>query len=100
MADLRNTTNEFRSTWEREVDFEEETKAFTNLDDEPVPREEPRPVGSETLALPEIKPVDNDQLEQIRENGTELVPAGPEGQSGSPESNAADNSLSDKKSWL
>lgn len=28
MADLRSTTNEFRSTWEREVDFEEEAAAI------------------------------------------------------------------------
>ena len=28
MADLRNTAGEFRSTWEREVDLENEVKAF------------------------------------------------------------------------
>ncbi len=100
MADLRNTTNEFKSTWEREVDFEDETKAFTNLDDEPVPREEPNPDSAETLALPEIKPVDNDQFEHIRENGTELVPAISEGGSEDVASSETENSLSDKKAWL
>ena len=28
MADFRSTTNEFKETWEREVNFDEEAKAF------------------------------------------------------------------------
>jgi len=46
MSELRGTANEFKQTWEREVDFEEETKALKidNLlseedDVKPVPRE-------------------------------------------------------------
>src|SRR5438552_2593097 len=39
MNDFKSTTNEFKETWEREVNFDEETKAF-HADDEPpaVPR--------------------------------------------------------------
>ena len=29
MADLRSTTNEFKETWQREVDFDEEKKALS-----------------------------------------------------------------------
>jgi len=35
-AEFRNTTNEFKQTWEREVNFEEETKAF-KIDDDDLP---------------------------------------------------------------
>lgn len=35
MADFRRTTQEFKSTWEREVDFEEEKKVLKETFDEP-----------------------------------------------------------------
>ena len=38
-SEFRNTTNEFKSTWEREVNFEEEAKAFRLEDEEPKPVE-------------------------------------------------------------
>ena len=36
MAEFRGTANEFKQTWEKEVNFEEEAKALSlgNLDDE------------------------------------------------------------------
>jgi len=37
MNDFRSTTNEFKATWEREVNFDEETKAFRDDDEVPVP---------------------------------------------------------------
>ena len=41
MAEFRVTTNEFKETWQREVNFEEEAKALdlNNLEAEPVARE-------------------------------------------------------------
>lgn len=102
LADLRNTTNEFKSTWEREVDFETEEKAWRTGDTgaAPVPRAEPQLNEPDGLALPEIKPVDNDQFEEARENGNEPVPVIAEPASENGPSNEPETSLSDKKSWL
>ena len=36
MSDFRNTTNEFKSTWEREVNFEEEQQMIRSGDVAPV----------------------------------------------------------------
>ena len=52
MADLRGTANEFKNTWEREVDFEEETKAL-RLD--VIEEEAAEPVARENTILPEIE---------------------------------------------
>ena len=41
MADFRNTTNEFKSTWQREVDFDEEARALRTGE---LPESEPAPV--------------------------------------------------------
>jgi Tat protein translocase TatB subunit len=60
MAEFRGTANEFKSTWEREASFEEESKAF-DLD-----RIEAE-AGSETVergavVLPSITAIDAEQL--------------------------------------
>src|SRR5215213_9701861 len=65
MADFRNTTNEFKSTWEREVDFDEEVRAIRTGDlneSKPatVPRVEPAYEETNTIAPPEIKPIQSD----------------------------------------
>lgn len=60
MADFRNTTNEFKQTWEREVNFDEEAKALkdlTNLDADTEPRVSPSHESS-VAALPEVKEID------------------------------------------
>jgi len=68
MADFRNTTNEFKSTWEREVNFEEETQAFRSGDfPTGYAAREPEsiPVGatnSDSLAVPTITPVQPDMF--------------------------------------
>lgn len=61
MADFRNTTNEFKATWQREVDFEDEIRAIRTGDiaetgPSAIPREEPTRELVETIAAPEIKP--------------------------------------------
>lgn len=95
MADFRSTTNEFKSTWEREVSFEEETEALRTgelpaTETAPIPRS--NGIGdsnTNTIALPEIKPVQPDMFNTpLAENET-IEPA----------ENGLDD-ISDKKNWL
>lgn len=63
MADFRATTNEFKETWEREVNFEEETKALRiqDIENEVVERQK----ANEHLlspAEPEIREVAADEI--------------------------------------
>lgn len=71
MADFRNTTNEFKSTWEREVNFEDEEKALRLGEiekevEQPVPRvntilnTEPK----DEIEAPEIKEIDASGFEK------------------------------------
>jgi sec-independent protein translocase protein TatB len=61
MSDFRSTTSEFKETWQREVNFEEEVKAF-RIEDDVNPSV---PIGSiiaspepADVATPEIKEID------------------------------------------
>ncbi len=100
MADFRNTTNEFKSTWEREVDFEEEVSALRTGDlPEPVPRLDPVRESTNSIAPPDIRPVQTDlfsgvHAEAVAENESAV----------NPESEAdpktTDEELSDKRNWL
>jgi len=63
MADFRKTTQDFKSTWEKEVDFEEEKKIFQQtLEDSerPIPQiksiDSP-PNLSDKVATPEIREI-------------------------------------------
>lgn len=63
MADFRRTTQDFKSTWEKEVDFEEEKKALMNTFDEPektisntIPNEQSVHFPEATIT-PEIKEI-------------------------------------------
>ena len=95
MSEFRGTANEFKETWQREVDFEEEKKAFDidDIENEPVPRAN-TVAGSETAAeAPAIKPVDPARLEELKaaqENPQEIKVE--------PPPPAADES--DKQNWL
>ena len=89
MAEFRNATNEFKETWQREVDLEEEAEALRTGDlAEPVPREktimapESRPLGS-----PEIRTIDKEEFDRLAPAEAESKPPEP-----------AD--LSDKRNWL
>ena len=95
MADFRNTTNEFKSTWEREVTFEEEVQALRSGDlptteMAPVPRS--NSIGdteTNTIAAPQITPVQPDMFSPPPvANGT-IEPT---------EDSVGD--VSDKKNWL
>ncbi len=107
MADLRNTTTEFKSTWEREVDFEEETKALQldSIDEEaerPVPRE--NSIGSITdgPVAPEIKTIDKESFENAvaRSDADEPEPAAVFVTDDGDEEKDQPDTLSDKRTWL
>lgn len=98
LADFRNTTNEFKATWQREVDFEEEAQAIRTGDlpaatPEPVPRENSilDPEVPESLAAPEIKQIDKERFDELAPAEKTEEPAKPA---------TAGNELSDKRSWL
>jgi sec-independent protein translocase protein TatB len=94
MAEFRSTTNEFKETWQREVNFEEEAKAL-NLDEiesQPIAREMPSTVNniSEPEA-PAIREVDASAFDNL-----------PKPDEGKPEPTAAEPAadLNDKANWL
>ncbi|MGQ0540764.1 MAG: Sec-independent protein translocase protein TatB [Blastocatellia bacterium] len=98
MADFRNTTNEFKSTWEREVDFEEETKALRL---EEIEKEAELPAAIENsilgpdkeneIAVPEIKSISPAEFEKVQIETSEPV--------AEPEEDLP-NQASDKRTWL
>lgn len=96
LADFRNTTNEFKSTWQREVDFEEEVRAIrTGELPEQSPITVPRADHSandeaKTIAAPSIKPVQTDLF-------ADSLPE-PEPQPNA-ETTSTDDA-SDKRNWL
>ena len=96
MADFRNTTNEFKSTWQREVDFEDEAHALRTgelreSEPLPVPRADSTPAASEnTLAAPEIRAVQSDLFTDLP------VERETENKSDQP----SDDDVSDKRNWL
>ena len=95
MADFRNTTNEFNSTWQREVDFETEAQALRTGD---LPVDPPTPVPSDasgfetenTIAAPTITAAQADLFDDLP---TEPKPEEPE------EPSRVDE-LGDKRNWL
>lgn len=96
MADFRNTTNEFKSTWQREVDFDEEVSALRTgeLRDaapSPVPRSESAAENTNSIAPPSIKPVQSDLFNEVP------VEDKPEAEA---DDTSADDDLSDKRNWL
>lgn len=99
MAEFRGTASEFKETWQREVDFEEEKKAL-DLDSieaeaKPVAREEPASAG-ELPAVPQVTEADPDVIKEriAAAQAVEEVGA-PE-----PEKPEFDSAVNDKRNWL
>lgn len=92
MAEFRTTTNEFKSTWEREVDFSSELEAL-RIDDTaeaPVKRVDPASGNlASPIAQPSIKEVENVDRDQIGAEPTVERPS----------TDIADD-VNDRKSWL
>src|SRR5437868_10466392 len=69
LKDFRSATSDFKETWEREVNFEEEMKAFKIDDSEPAPiaRVNTLPDSAAGItAAPEIKEIDKESFEKLR----------------------------------
>lgn len=105
MAEFRSTASEFRETWEREVDFEEEQKALrldlieeeTSAKPEPVARENTisQPANA---APPEIRQIDKEQFEALKNAANGEIAEVPE--TATPAPLEEPDLLSDKRNWL
>lgn len=105
MADFRSATNEFKQTWEREVNFEEEAKALRDLDSPDKYNDSPYPVARENtivnnelenkapkdIALPEIKAVDPAVFQGLQASQAEPEPT---------EGKQSVVDVNDKRNWL
>ncbi|MEP6786936.1 MAG: Sec-independent protein translocase protein TatB [Acidobacteriota bacterium] len=73
MAEFRGTANEFKQTWQREVNFEEEAKALdiNTLESEPVAGIDASSAEiASAPATPEIKQIDPASFEQLKNAAT------------------------------
>ena len=105
MADFKNTTSEFKSTWEREVNFEHEAKELRATFEEassditkPVPRENSilAPAAEAVIAVPEIRPVEPGLFDHLENAGAEADDQ-PKPQTSVP---ATTPDLNAKENWL
>jgi sec-independent protein translocase protein TatB len=93
MSEFRNTTNEFKQTWEREVNFEQEEEALRTgtLPEKPVARMTSiNDSSDEEIQVPEIREIDKTSFENLKTDATESAV----------ESQPAADDLSDKRNWL
>lgn len=98
MAEFRGTANEFKQTWEREVNFEDEKKSFQleSLEREaekPAARTDPENElpATPNIAPPAIRSVDPAEFDSIHEE--------PAPQTAEPAEDIPDDPL-DKHNWL
>ena len=100
MNEFRGTANEFKETWQREVNFEEEAKMFDikSLDGEPVKRVDSIPVASteNTPSEPAIKEIDPEKFEEL----TAKAVAQKETESSVNNEPQPTDSSNDKQNWL
>lgn len=91
MAEFRGTANEFKQTWQREVDFEEESKALDlkEIEDEAAKRKTIERTAEPTA--PVIKEIDPAEFERQRAE----LPTTEEA-----EAEPASSAVSDKRTWL
>ncbi len=117
MADLRSTSNEFRQTWEKEVDFDEETKAL-RLDsieaesEQTVARKKELTTLDQPVQEPAIREIDKEQFDkasaesrtaEVSENKKIEENCEPEAETWEDDSidqGAIPDMLSDKRNWL
>lgn len=97
MNEFRSTTNDFKETWQREVNFEEEAKAFSidELDAPTVPR------SIEPAVTASIDPIENEPIAPAIKS---IDPAtfNPEAVAAEahPEPEVPEFDENDKKNWL
>lgn len=101
MADFRSTTNEFKETWEREVNFDEEAKAF-RIDDEsptfPVARVSAIDTETKPNELPTPSVTEADPGRFAEAPVADIAASAPAGQE--KVTVTGDDGLNDKKNWL
>jgi sec-independent protein translocase protein TatB len=102
MSDFRNTTQEFKSTWEREVNFEDEEKAlrtaFTEQPESlPIARENSilTPAEEKVASKPEIREIDASRFDPAA-----IDPANNESQAARPDYHTESSELEAKQNWL
>ena len=112
MADLRSTANDFKSTWEKEVDLEEEAKALRidNIldeepEDKPVPRENSILAesgdGTSTIEVPAIKAMNKEEFEALTTVRDEAsVKTNGHHEAAEEAETEEPDLLSDKRNWL
>jgi len=110
MADLRGTANEFKQTWEKEVDLEEETRALRidNLleeaDEKPVPRENKIQAeiktGSTPVEVPAIKAMNKEEFDALAATANEPQSANGHHEPAEETEQEEPDLLSDKRNWL
>ncbi|MFL6468609.1 MAG: Sec-independent protein translocase protein TatB [Pyrinomonadaceae bacterium] len=103
MAEFRTTTQEFKSTWEREVNFEEEAKAFDiDLLEEERADQQTRelttqqPTPENTIGVPEVKQIDKDSFDKLTTENNQSD----SGEASTEETADDADVLSDKRHWL
>ena len=101
MAEFRTTTQEFRSTWEREVNFEEEAKAFdVDILEDEHDKESERSLNNDDqmenlINAPVIREIDRESFETAAEGTSDT------NQSTQDEKVVEEiDVLSDKRTWL
>jgi Tat protein translocase TatB subunit len=92
MSEFRGTANEFKETWAREVNFDEEVKLLDikDIEAEPVAREPLPSAEPPSPAAPEIKDIDPAQFEKLRERAAAAQSS----------ETTTDTQNNDKKNWL
>ena len=105
MADFRATTQEFKSTWEREVNFEDEERAIrTGELQQATGTTEHSMLGTPQIpiAAPEIRSIDRDAFENLAPKAIEESreqPAHREEPTAGDEAESL-NAPADKRTWL
>ena len=105
MQEFRGTANEFKETWQREVDFENEIKSFDpdsiEAESSTVPRISSVSSGSEGLPEPAIKEVDPATLEALKNQAeTNGVAVADEIIEDPPPTTQPSEAMNDKRNWL
>ncbi len=96
MAEFRGTASEFKKTWQREVNLEEEAKALdiNSLEsEEPVVRNGSKDSipNEDFLNAPEIKEVDPEKFEELKAKAAQMETS---------EKSEAEEITNDKQNWL
>lgn len=110
MAEFRNATHEFKSTWEKEVAFEEEEKPDENKliystentisrTDEPESEDALSPIVVNALT-PQIKEISAEEAARIFQNKTNPTEESKPDEESQPDEKYSEKTVSAKRDWL